>query len=210
MVDVFVKGDGGGQGSNIRKLSIAALADHKFADDCALQRPILQHSFFDEFMVGALATLRITTAKTAKGTIEMRGGGLRFGRTGTEWLISKKSVRVAVMDELGTLDELGYTPDWRAWPAHPDSGARFAGRRIPAFAEALEFCLTLHARQPHFAIVGWDVAINRDGGVELVEWNGGHGGITLSRRRHRTAFQGHGLGAVRAQGRGVTACSAAK
>jgi Sugar-transfer associated ATP-grasp len=178
--DVFVKGDGGGRGSNIRKLSAAALAEHKFAGDCALQKPILQHPFFEEFMTGALATLRITTVKTAQGAIEMRGGGLRFGRADTEWLISEKSVRVAVLDDAGTLDELGYTPDWRAWPAHPDTGARFADRRIPAFSQALELCRTLHAKQPHFAVVGWDVAINRDGAIELVEWNGGHGGITLS------------------------------
>jgi len=28
--------------------------------------------------------------------------------------------------------------------------------------------------------VGWDVAINREGAVELVEWNAGHCGITLT------------------------------
>ena len=178
--DVFIKGDGGGRGNKIRRLSADALADHEFTEDCALQKPIRPHPFFEEFMTGALATLRITTVKTLKGTVEMRGAGLRFGRAGTEWLISEKSVRVAIVDDAGAFDPMGYTPDWRAWPAHPDTGVCFAERRIPAFAEAVNFCRTLHARLPHFAIIGWDVAINRDGAVELVEWNGGHGGITLS------------------------------
>jgi hypothetical protein len=176
---VFVKGDGGGRGTNVRKVAAALLERHEFAGDCAIQRPIQPHAFFTQFGTGALATVRIITMKTPSGAIEQRGAGVRFGLAGTEWLVSEKSVSVIILDGEGRLDEWGYVTELRAIAAHPDTGTPFAGKRIPHYAEAVEFCKALHARQPHYAIIGWDVAINRDGGVELVEWNGGHGGITL-------------------------------
>lgn len=177
---VFVKGDGGGRGSNIRKVPVGDLTDTVFGGDCAIQRPIRQHAFFDEFMAGAVATLRINTLKTPSGAIDIRGAAIRFARSGIEWLISDKNVAAVVTDGAGTLDQWGYTSDWRAWAKHPDSGTAFAGRRIPSFAEAVEFCRSLHAGLPQFTIVGWDVAINREGAVELVEWNVGHCGITFT------------------------------
>jgi Sugar-transfer associated ATP-grasp len=176
---VFVKGDDSGRGESVRKVPVAALADHPFTGDSVIQRPIRQHEFFDAFMTGSVATIRITTLRTPSGAIEMRGSALRLGRTGMEWLVSGQNVSVIVRDEAGTLNEFGYTGDWRAWAAHPDSGTVFAGHRIPSFAKALALCKELHARLPHVVIIGWDVAINRDGEVEVIEWNAGHCGISV-------------------------------
>ena len=171
---VFVKGDGSGRGEKVRKVPVAALADYRFSGDGVIQRPIRQHSFFDEFVTGSVATLRITTLKIPGGAIEMREARLRFGRRATEWLVAENDVTAQVIDKAGTLDRWGYTSDWRACEAHPDSGTAFAGRQIPSFSAAVAFCENLHAGLPHVAIIGWDVAINQDGEVELVEWNAGH------------------------------------
>ena len=54
------------------------------------------------------------------------------------------------------------------------AGIVFAGRQVPEFRRAVELCLALHAKAPHMPIVGWDVAVNRDNGLELIEWNGGY------------------------------------
>ena len=139
-----------------------------------LQRPILPHSSLAEIFPGAVATLRVTTARAPSGEISRRGAYLRLGRKGTAWVMSLNSVEVAVTDEEGTLDALGYDEHWRAWPKHPDTGVVFAGRRVPEFRRAVELCLKLHAKAPHMPIVGWDVAVNRDNQIELIEWNGGH------------------------------------
>lgn len=176
---VFIKGDGGGAGNKIQRIGYEALADHAFSEDCVVQSAIQPHPFFDEFVSGAVATLRINTAKTQQGSIEMRGARLRFGRSESAWLTSDKSVKVSIMDDDGTLDEFGYTPDWRAWPAHPDTGVPFAGRKVPAFAKAVELCRSLHAKLPHFALIGWDAAINREGKPELIEWNTSYTNISF-------------------------------
>lgn len=170
----FVKKDASGAGKGIRKLTPAELTEEALAYDCVLQRPIRQHPALEEIFPGPVATLRITTARAPNGELSKRGAYLRLGRKGTEWVMSLNSMEVAVVDEAGTLDGLGYDGQWRAWLRHPDTGNSFAGRRVPEFRQAVELCLGLHAKAPHMPIVGWDVAVNRDNGLELVEWNGGY------------------------------------
>jgi Sugar-transfer associated ATP-grasp len=170
----FVKQDGRGAGQAIRKLAPAELTAEALAEDCVLQRPIQSHPDLEEIFPGAVATLRITTARAPNGEISRRGAYLRLGRKGTDWVMSLNSMEVAVVDEEGALDSLGYDEHWRAWSAHPDTGVGFAGRRVPEFRRAAALCLKLHAKAPHMPVVGWDVAVNRDNGIELIEWNGGH------------------------------------
>ncbi len=170
----YVKKDESGGGKAIRKLAPADLSEETLTADCVLQRPILPHPVLAEIFPGAVATFRITTARTPDGGLSERGAFLRVGGASTGWVMALDSVDVAVMDEEGTLDELGYDEHWRAWSAHPDTGVAFAGRRVPEFRRAVELCLKLHAKAPHMPVVGWDLAVNRDNGIELIEWNGGH------------------------------------
>ena len=174
---VFVKGDDSGRGESVCKVPVAALAGHEFRGNGVIQKPIRQHPFFDEFVTGPVATLRITTARGTDGVITERGAYLRLGRAGGAWVRSDNSLRVAVIDRHGGLDAQGYTGDWRPWAAHPDTNAPFKNRRIPEYGKAVELCLSLHSKVPHPVTVGWDVAVNHEGGIELLEWNGGHGDI---------------------------------
>lgn len=174
---VFVKGDDSGRGEKVRKVAAEALADVTFHEDCVIQRPIRQHPFFDEFVAGPVATLRITTVRAPSGRFEMREAAIRFGRSGAQWLTASENVAAQIMDKVGTLDEVAYTSDWQGWKAHPDTGTPFSGRQIPSFGEAVALCEKLHALLPHTPIIGWDVAINAEGEPELVEWNAGHCGI---------------------------------
>lgn len=174
---VFVKEDNSGNGSQIAIVDADGLTDHVFGNDCVLQRPIRQHPLFDEMVRGSVATLRITTARAPDGAISRRGARLRIGRAARDWVQSAHQVQAAIIDAQGTLDATVYGPDWRACTAHPDTGFVFADVRIPQFEKAVALCLGLHGKIPHIPTIGWDVAINRDEGVELIEWNGGHCGI---------------------------------
>ena len=174
---VFIKRDGGGNGADIQIVAAEDLPDHRFSFDCVLQRPIRQHEFFDAIVTGSVATLRITTTKAADGSVSARSARLRVGRANTEWVQSGRQVQAAVDPRDGRLDDVCFTPDWRQWEAHPDTGFRFAGWHIPHFDKAKALALGLHAKIPHVPMIGWDLAINREGGVELIEWNGGYCGI---------------------------------
>jgi hypothetical protein len=174
--EVFVKQDGGGNGTAIAKVSAENLKTHNFEHDCVLQRPIRQHPLLDEMVPGSVATLRINTAKSPDGSISQRGAVLRLGRTSTEWVQSANQIQVRV-SENGTLDDIAYMADWRSCSGHPDTEFMFSGQQVPQFDKAMKFCLSMHAKLPHVPLIGWDVAVNADEEVELIEWNGGYSGI---------------------------------
>jgi hypothetical protein len=191
---LFLKTDGSSRGNGVVKIALGDLTEARLKPfgNCVLQLPIRQHAFFDEIITGSVATIRITTVRTAAGAIEPRAAYLRLGRANTEWVQSDNSVRVAIVDRDGTLDAAGYTQDWRRWSAHPDTNVAFAGKRIPGFANATQTCVALHASVPHFAIIGWDVAIDRDDRVKIIEWNGGHCDIKFSEAATGPCFLGLG------------------
>jgi len=171
---VFVKEDGSGGGKAVKKVAAGAIADYDFRGDCVVQRPIRQHPLFDTLLPQSVATLRITTARDPAGAFGMRGAFLRLGRTGSDCVIASEAFDVIVKGADGELDDLGYDGEWRGLAAHPDTGAPLAGLTVPHFARAVEFCLSLHAKVPHVAVIGWDVAITSDEHIALIEWNGAH------------------------------------
>lgn len=192
VTSVFVKADASSRGQGVRVLSIATLTEQvlRAGGNSVIQLPIRQHPFFDEIIAGTLATIRVTTAKEPDGIVRPRAAYLRVGRADTEWVRSDRSVRIAVVSAQGDLGDRGFTEDWRQWPAHPDTGFRFAGTRIPGFAEAAALCASLHQTIPHLGIVGWDVAVNRDGVAQIIEWNGGHCDIKFSEATTGPCFAG--------------------
>jgi hypothetical protein len=190
--DVFVKEDGSNQGRGVVKLKAQDVTEDSFKKigNCVIQSPIQQHEFFDEIISGSVATLRITTVKDLDGKIDLRASYLRLGRKNTQWVQSGNSVRVAVIDREGELDDFGYTEDWRRWSSHPDTDFCFSKKRIPHFKEAVQTCLKLHNAVPHLSIIGWDISISSDEKIKLIEWNGGHCDIKFSEATTGPCFLG--------------------
>jgi hypothetical protein len=189
---LFLKKDGVSRGDGVVKLAIHEITEERLKPigDCVIQLPIRQHAFFDEIVSGSVATIRITTVKDGNGRIDVRAVYLRLGRSENEWVQAKSLVRVAIID--GELDAFGYTPEWRRWLCHPDTKVGFAGKRIPRLAEAIETCGSLHRSVPHFVILGWDVAVDSDERVQIMEWNGGHTDIKFSEAVTGPCFLGLG------------------
>jgi hypothetical protein len=194
---VFVKADRSHQGRGVVKIASRELAGIDFGKigDCVIQSAVEQHEFFESIVSGPIATLRITTVKTPTGTVELRAAFLRLGRRGSD-RIGDTSVCVSVVDGDGRLDTFGYY-HWHRLEVHPDTGASFAGALVPEFTNAVKTCVDLHARIPHLAVVGWDVAIAKDGAVRIFEWNGGHCDIKFSEATVGPCFTGLGWESLR-------------
>jgi hypothetical protein len=132
---------------------------------------IKQHEFFEEIISSSLATVRNTTVKGKNGKIGPSSAYLRLGRKDTAW-VTRNEISVAINKYSGELDIFGYDQDWRRWPSHPDSGFSFENRYIPKFKEAIEVCLELHNKVPHFIIISWDVSVDDGEQIKILEWNG--------------------------------------
>jgi hypothetical protein len=191
---VFLKKDRSGRGLGVMRMKPTDIDADTFGQfgDCVIQRAICQHRFFDGIVAGSVATIRVTTVKQPTGNVDFRAAYLRLGRANTSWVQSDNSVRVAILSQDGDLDAYGYTESWRPWTAHPDTGFVFADTRIPFFEAMVAACLDLHRVVPHFGIVGWDVTLDRDEKVTLIEWNGEHCDIKFSEATTGPNFLGLG------------------
>ncbi len=152
------------------------------------QKKIAQHETLARFAPGSVATLRVTTAVNDAGIASMRSCYLRLGRIADTHVQATSNLRVSVDCATGELAEEGYLTNWTVIRAHPDSNIPFAGARIPAFADCLRTVLQHHAKVPYVRCVGWDVAVDEEGGVKLMEWNGGHNDIKFSEATHGPCF----------------------
>ncbi|MEX1027848.1 MAG: sugar-transfer associated ATP-grasp domain-containing protein [Candidatus Paceibacterota bacterium] len=144
----------------------------------AVQRSIRHHRWFDRFYRDAVATLRVITATCNAQAPTFQAAYLRLGY-GTAQVVSAESVRVAVVDQEGTLGPFASGPAWERYRKHPDSNQHFDGLRIPYFQQAVAVCENLHRRVPQLGFIGWDVAIDDSGKIAILEFNTNHPAINL-------------------------------
>lgn len=105
---------------------------------------------------------------------------LRVGRENDEIVRSASQVRIPLDKKTGTLADFGYMPNWQKTEKHPDTGSFFSGKTIPFFLNASELCKALHESCPHLSCIGWDVSIDRDNEVKIMEWNAQYNAIGFS------------------------------
>jgi len=190
--EVVLKGDNSYQGKAIWRYKSDEIQKDFFKKigNCVIQKFVVQHHFFDEVISASLATMRIVTVRNLQGGIEFRASHVKFGRDNDQFVTLDNFFRIAIVDRLGTLDSFGYTYDWKRHSTHPDTNYDFANKSVPLFNEAVNTCISLHKRVPNFRIIGWDIAIDSDEKIMLLEWNAANPGIKFSEATFGPCFTG--------------------
>jgi hypothetical protein len=152
------------------------------------QPRIQQHAFFEVFSGAAVAAVRITTVVEPTGKISPRSAYLCLPIGSDTHVQAASQIRVPVDVKTGTLAEHGLDSKWLECRAHPTSGETFAGKKIPAFKECVRTVIAHHQRVAFVGSVGWDVVVENDGEVQILEWNGFHNGIGFSEATQGPCF----------------------
>jgi hypothetical protein len=153
------------------------------------QRFVRQHELFQRLgNCPAVATLRLTTVAEDQGRISLRGAHLRFGQGSGVFLRTAEEVNAVVDRKTGDLAPLAFLPDWKRADRHPQSDLPFAGHSVPNYQACLDAALRCHARIPYVRCIGWDITVDDEGGVHILEWNGGHNGIKFSEATQGPCF----------------------
>ncbi|MBX2815654.1 MAG: hypothetical protein KTR24_06645 [Saprospiraceae bacterium] len=171
---VVFKRDGSGSGRGVFAIDKDQF-DHASVEslgDGVVQTYIKQHPALRRLSPEAVATIRITTVVDHHGRMSLRGSYLRLGREGDAHVRSSSHIRVPVNQDTGMLEERGFTPAWQRIAEHPDTKASFVDQQIPSYASCRSLVLKLHAQVPMVPLIGWDMAIDEEGQVHLMEWNG--------------------------------------
>lgn len=200
---VYFKADNSYQGR-----SVSLMHRQDFEGDAPLrlpdgvfQAPIHQHAFFADLSPRSTATIRITTARETDGSMSVKAAYMRVGRASDEFVQSRSHVRIPVDSQTGELGDVGYLPDWHRTEQHPDTGYRFAGQSIPHLRDATDLCKQLHASCPHMLCLGWDVCIDTDDKVQIMEWNARYNDIKFSEATTGPCFRGLGWESLWREGR---------
>lgn len=152
------------------------------------QRYIDQHSLFNEYAPKSVATIRITTVTTDDGKASARGSNLRLGTENDTHVQSATAIAIPIDLATGTLSDTGYLPSWRTTKSHPTSNKSFTNVKIPSFKKCLDVVTSLHLKVPFVRCIGWDLTVDKNGEVVVLEWNGGHNGLNLTEAVYGPAF----------------------
>jgi hypothetical protein len=152
------------------------------------QEFINQHPFFEELMPTSVATIRITTVLKNDGNASVRACYLRIGRNVDTHVKSSSHIRVPINIDNRELNPMGYLTNWNTTEKHPDTDFIFAKKEIPCLNECFSSALQLHKSLPHVRCIGWDMIINQDNEVKVMEWNGFHNDIKFSEATQGPCF----------------------
>jgi len=191
---VIFKPDGTGRGKGIHLFDADSFEQAAIdrLPNGVFQRYLLQHPVFDRFSTTAVAAVRLTTVMQDDGEISARAGYLSLG-TGSDTHVQVASlVAVPINLATGALAESGITAAWTECSAHPTSGEKFSGNAVPAFEQCLSTVISHHRQIPFVRCVGWDVAVDRDEQVHVLEWNGFHNAINLAEASQGPCFKDMG------------------
>lgn len=176
---VFFKINDSASGKGVRRIERNEfnLQNPLFRFDGCFQSIIIPHDFFREINRSSTSTIRITTIRDNVGEVSARAAYLRVGRETDSFVKSDSGVRIPIEISSGSLGNVGFMNDWTFSSKHPDSGFIYSGKQIPYFADAKQLCISLHKSFPHFMLIGWDLCINQNNEVKIMEWNANGAGI---------------------------------
>mgnify|MGYP000913746498 CR=1 FL=1 len=177
-----------GRGVYLLKKTSFDLKTIRLLGNGVFQDYIKQHSFFSEFMPNSVATLRLTTVHDSNGNFSVRQSLLRFGRNEDTHIISASSTRIPVNLTTGELYGLGYINPWHIIDRHPDTHVLFEKRKIPKFQKYISTALELHKLVPFIGCIGWDLIMDRNENIKVMEWNGYNNGMSICEATYGPCF----------------------
>ena len=157
---------------------LANLYEEVIRTSYLFQDTIQQHPDMDILNPSCINTIRLDTFTDPNGRPEVMSGYLRMSISNLHVdNLSSGGCCVGVDLLTGKLKKYGYTSYSKArgkiLTAHPVTKIPFEGFQIPLFEQTRELLLKVASLVPSLRLVGWDIAISKNGPV-LVEGNCGY------------------------------------
>ncbi|MBP3456249.1 MAG: hypothetical protein J6K38_08330 [Alistipes sp.] len=147
-----------------------------YAANFIVQAAIRQSETMAALNPTSLNTVRIMTYWSKSG-IEPVFAVVRLGRTGSVVDNASAGGMYCGVNMDGTLKKNAYTLYPFTSHTRSDSGVVFEEFAIPRFEDLKNKAKELHAQLPYAKIIGWDLSLNEDNEIELVEINANSPGL---------------------------------
>lgn len=171
-IDFIAKPDEGSLGFGIFKFHSSDIDKNLFSklknDKYLVEQFIHNENSLASFHPNSLNTIRITTLKN--GVI--LGTFIRFGNNGN--IVDNAhagGIFATINPETGIIETSGIDTDGNQYENHPFSGLQIKGFHIPRWYELIEKVREMHLSIPQAPIVGWDICIDSNNNIEVIEGN---------------------------------------
>lgn len=139
---------------------------------CIVEGVINQHESLKEFCPDTLNTIRVNTLCDVHGVVHILTAGGRFGRVGKIVDNFHGGGFSTIIDpETGIIISDGINKSHKRSAFHPDTKKVFKGFQYPFWDKVRDTVIKMAKVIPQLNHVGWDIAINSDCEIELVEAN---------------------------------------
>ena len=138
-------------------------------EDLVFQDIIRQSSFLESFNPDSINTFRLLTLNI-NGRCTLLSSFLRMGAKGAFVdNLSAGGLLVGISED-GVLRDYGIAKDYSKYYESP-TGVEFRGVKIPHWDRIMQEVLAFHCRIPYANLIGWDITMNQDNEVIVIEIN---------------------------------------
>lgn len=155
--------------SNIEGKTIGEVFDY-YQENYCIQEFIQQHERMSALNPTSVNTIRVLTYRSGLEVLVLYTV-IRIGRKGMEIDNESAGGISAVINNDGKLGRFAYGDPRVDREEYTDTGIKLEGYEIPSYHKVVETVKELHYSLPFFNLIGWDVAVGKEGEPILVEWN---------------------------------------
>ena len=147
-----------------------ALLFKEYKKDFLIQEWVQQHERMAALNPTSVNTMRILSYRSGMEVLIIYSV-VRIGRSGSVVDNQCAGGISTTISEDGCLGKIAFGGFSKDNITKTDSGVVLEGYELPSYDKAIEMVKRLHLRLPFFNIVGWDIAIQKDGEPILIEFN---------------------------------------
>lgn len=177
---IFMKDPAGMFGKGAGLLYTKDITDPKIVYDRLKAAGVLCEEVFSQsretaaFNETSANTMRLVTLVCADGTVRVMGGAIRIGRKGEcADNFHHQGIAALIDVDTGIVKTTGVDRNFKRYVVHPDSGVPIVGFQVPEWEKIIRTVKEAALVIPDMRYIGWDVAINKEHEVLLIEGNTG-------------------------------------
>ena len=155
--------------------------------DVIIQRPVIQHEQLARFNEKSVNSIRVLTLLTQEGP-RVYSCLLRAGVNGARVDNSSSGGVSCGIDEEGKLRKYSYTNFGDSFETHPGTDIVYLGTAVPGMDKVKDAALRLACQMPHFRLISWDFAVDREEEPVLIEANLKYGGMDFHQLNNGPLF----------------------
>ena len=179
--EVIIKPSLTGRGVGVRKINIkngknknggedlSAIMD-EYKQDFLIEELIKQHPQMSALNPSSINTIRVLTYRSDMEIIIVYSV-IRIGRQGQDIDNESAGGISTSISKDGKLGKYAFGTPGVDMIEYTDSGVKLENYQIPSYEKVVDLVKKAHYQLPYFKLMGWDIAIEKDGEPIMIEFN---------------------------------------